>query len=49
LSILVIVNVSVTDTCTLYHFGQETEHFLEYVCRNSGHTIANLELGTERH
>jgi len=37
---------------SLYHFGDfglETEHFLEYDCRNSGHTIANLELRTEHH
>jgi len=35
--------------CSLYHFGQETEHFSGHDCRNSGHTIANLELHAERH
>jgi len=49
LSILVIANFSVTATCTLHHFGLETEHFHGYDCRNSGHTIANQELRTERH
>jgi len=49
LSILVIVNFSVTATCALYHFGLETEHSHGHDCRNSGHTIANLELRTERH
>jgi len=37
------VNFSVTVTCALYHFGLETEHFRGNGCRNSGHTIANLE------
>jgi len=49
LSIFVIVNFSVTATCALYHFGLETEHFHGYDCRNSGHTIANLELRAKRH
>jgi len=48
LSILVIVNFSVTATCALYNFGLETEHFHEHNYRNSGHAIANLELRTER-
>jgi len=43
------VNFSVTATCALYHYGLETEHFHGDVCRNSGHTIANLELSTEHH
>jgi len=49
LSILLIVTFSVTATCALYHFGLETEHFHGHRCWNSGHTIANLELRTERH
>ena len=49
LSILVIVNFSVTATCALHHFGLETEHFHWHVCRNSGHTNVNLELHAERH
>ena len=49
LSILVIVNSSVAATCALYHFGLETEHLHGHDCRNSGDTIANLELRTERH
>jgi len=49
LTILVFVNFPVTATCALYHYGLETEHFHGHDCRNSGHTIANLELGTERH
>jgi len=48
LSVLVIVNFSVTATCALYHFGLETEHFHGHDCRNSGHTTANLDLCTER-
>jgi len=44
LSILDIVNFSLTATWALYHFGVETEHFFGLNCRNSGHTIANLEL-----
>jgi len=47
LSLLVTVNFSVTATCALYHFGLETKHFHGHDCRNSGHTIANLELRTE--
>jgi len=47
LSTLVTVNFSVTATCALYHFDLETERFHGYDCRNSGHTIANLELRTE--
>jgi len=46
LSILVIVNFSVTATCALYHFGLDTEHFHGHDCR-IGHPIANLELRTE--
>jgi len=46
--LLVIVNFSVTATC-VYHFVLETEHFRGHGCRNSGHTIANMELRTERH
>jgi len=49
LSILVIVSFLVTATCALYHFGRETEHCHGHGCRNPGHTIANLELRTERH
>jgi len=49
LSTLVNVNFSVTATCALYHFGLETEHFNGHDCRKSGHTIADLELRTERH
>jgi len=49
MSILVIVNFSVTATCVLNHFGLETEHFHGHDCRNSGHTIANPDLCTERH
>jgi len=49
LSILVTVNFSVTATCALHNFGLETEHFHGHDCRNSGYTIANLELGAERH
>ena len=49
LSILDIMNFSVTATCTLYHFGLETKHFHGHACRNSDHTIANLQLRTERH
>jgi len=49
LSILVIANFSVTATCALYQSGLETEHFHGHDCRNSGHTIANLEFRTERH
>jgi len=49
LSTLLIVNFLVTATCALNHFGLETEHFHEHDCRNSGHTIANLELRTERY
>jgi len=49
LSILVIVSFSVTATCALYHFGLETEHFHGHDCRDLSHTIANLELRTERH
>jgi len=43
------VNFSVTAACALYHFSLETEHFQGHDCRNSGHTIANLELRAERH
>jgi len=43
------VNFSVTATCALYHFSQETEHSHGHDCRNSGHTTANLELRTEHH
>jgi len=49
LSILVIVNFSATATCSSYHFALETEHFHGHDCRNSGHTITNLELRVERH
>jgi len=49
LSILALVNFSVTAACALYHFSLETEHFQGHDCRNSGHTIANLELRAERH
>jgi len=49
LSILVIVNFSVTATCAVYDFGLEAEHFHGHDCRNSGDTIANLELRTECH
>jgi len=49
LGISVIVNFSVTATCTSYHFGLETEHFHGHESRKSGHTIANLELRAERH
>jgi len=49
LIILVIVNFSVTATYALYHFGLETEHFHGYDCWISGHTIAHLELRTDRH
>jgi len=49
LSILVIVSLSVTATCSLYYFGLETEHIHGHDCRNSGHTIADLELRAERH
>jgi len=49
LSILVLVNFSVTATCAFYHFGLETEHFSGHDCRNSDHTIAYLELRAERH
>jgi len=48
LSLLIIVNFSVSATCALYHFGLETEHFHEHDCRNSGQTIVNLELRAER-
>jgi len=34
LSILVIVNVSVTSACALYNFGLETEHFHGHDCRS---------------
>jgi len=34
LSTLVIVNFSVTATCTLYHFGLKTENFHGHDCRN---------------
>jgi len=49
LSLLLIINFSVAATCALYHFGLETEHSHGHDCRNSGHTIANLDLCTERH
>jgi len=49
LSILVIVNLSVTATCSLYYFGLETEHIHGHDCCNSGHKSANLELRAERH
>jgi len=49
LSILVIVNFAVTATCALYHCGLETEHFHGHYCRFSSHTIANLELRTNRY
>jgi len=40
MSILVIVNFSVTAICAINHFDQETEHFSGHDCRNSGHTTA---------
>jgi len=40
--------LSVTATFALYHFGLETENFHGHDCRNSGHTITNLKLRTER-
>jgi len=41
LSILAIVNFSVTATCALCYFDLKPEHFPGDDCRNSGHKIAD--------
>jgi len=49
LSILVIVNFSVTATCSFVSLWPRNWAFHGHDCRNAGHAIVNLELCAERH
>jgi len=49
LSIVIIVNFSVTATCAFYCFHLQPEYFPGHDLPNSGHKIADIELLTERH